>query len=206
MKTLLVNKPEGGQALLELQDSGSYFDPAAVLWDTSTDGPLPEGIQIGGMVRVDGALQVDTGLLVSSQAADLAARRAAVWERIKAHRRNLGETGGYAVMVGGVQKWFQSDPKSQVQQLGLARKADRVEAAGGNMDAQFEGASGLWKTFDNSFVAMTANVAHAVFNAAEAQDGALFARAEQHRIALYAAPDPDAYDWSTGWPTVYGGA
>lgn len=136
----------------------------------------------------------------------LAARRAVVWERIKAHRRHLGETGGYAVMVGAVEKWFQSDPKSQVQQLGLARKADRVEAADGDMDAQFAGASGLWKTFDNSFVAMTANVAHAVFDAAEAQDGALFACAEQHRMALYAAPDPDAYDWSTGWPAVYGGA
>lgn len=84
MKTLLVNTPEGGQALIELQDSGSYFDAERVLWDTSADGPLPEGIQLGGMVRVDGALQVDAQLLASAQAAALQAAVAASVRRIDA--------------------------------------------------------------------------------------------------------------------------
>lgn len=50
MKTLLVNTPTGAQALVSIEAGGAYFDPARVLWDERTDGPLPD-ITLGGMVR-----------------------------------------------------------------------------------------------------------------------------------------------------------
>ena len=56
MKKLLVNAPNGLQEIVEIQDTGSYFDPSLVIWDERTDGPLPE-ITIGGMVRSQGALK-----------------------------------------------------------------------------------------------------------------------------------------------------
>lgn len=203
MKTLLVNTPEGGQALIELQDGGSYYYADAVLWDTSIDGDMPE-IQLGGMVRIDGALEVDAVLLAAATNYANTKARAAVWEQIKAHRQRLSDTGGY--YVASVDKWFHSDPASKTQQLALVRLADKIEAAGGDMDAQFPGTAGQWKTLDGTLVSMTATLANAIFDAAAAQDGALFARAEMHRAALNLAPDPAAYDWSTGWPAVYGGA
>lgn len=51
MKQLLVNAPSGAQELTTVADGGGYFDGARVLWDTSVDGPLPEGVQPGGLVR-----------------------------------------------------------------------------------------------------------------------------------------------------------
>lgn len=132
---------------------------------------------------------------------------AEIWEKIKARREHLSDTGGYKVVIGGVDMWFHSDAKSKVQQLGLLRQADRIEAAGGNMDAPFPGPGpgGVlpWKTMDGNYVVMTAAIAQAVFGAAEAQDKAIYATAEAHRAAMLAAPDHAAYDFSGGWPAVY---
>lgn len=50
MIRLLVNNPDTGQQVIEIDDSGSYFDESLVLWDERVDGPLPE-IQAGGLVR-----------------------------------------------------------------------------------------------------------------------------------------------------------
>lgn len=145
------------------------------------------------------------------RAADAAARAerapAELWERIKTLREQLSDTGGYKVVVGGIDKWFHSDAKSKTQQLGLVRQADRIEAAGGNMNAPFAGPGpgGVlpWKTMDGNYVVMTAAIAQAVFAAAEAQDKAIYATAETHRTAMLAAPDPAAYDFSGGWPAVF---
>jgi hypothetical protein len=55
---LLVNAPSGAQEVIHIGPGGGYFDPARVLWDERTDGPMP-AIQLGGMVRVGGALAFD---------------------------------------------------------------------------------------------------------------------------------------------------
>lgn len=127
-----------------------------------------------------------------------------VWEAIKAERDRRATQGGYPVVVGLQTKWFHSDAGSKIQQLALARKADLVAASGGDMEAQFSGNAGLWKTMDGSFVPMTANLAHAIVASAEQQEGAMFAVAEQHKAALYASSDPAAYDFSGGWPKIFG--
>jgi len=55
---------------VEVTESGSYFDPARVLWDERIDGPLPE-ITLGGMVRQGDTLvfdqaQMDADLLLKN--------------------------------------------------------------------------------------------------------------------------------------------
>jgi len=53
---LLVNAPSGVQQIIEIGEGGGYFDPERVIWDERVDGPLPDDVQIGGMVRFDGGL------------------------------------------------------------------------------------------------------------------------------------------------------
>jgi len=62
MIKLLVEAPTGQQEVIEIDESGAYFEPERVLWDERADGPLPE-ITLGGMVRVDGALVFDQAVL-----------------------------------------------------------------------------------------------------------------------------------------------
>jgi len=51
MAKLLVNSPSGEQKLIEIDNSGWYFDEMLVEWDTRVDGDLPEDIELGKMVR-----------------------------------------------------------------------------------------------------------------------------------------------------------
>lgn len=117
--------------------------------------------------------------------------RPRMWEVIKAVR-DQRKAGGVKVKVGTVNKWFHSDDASRIQQMGLVMM-------GANIPADLQ-----WKTIDGSFVTMTQAVAQSVFAAAAASDQAIFAVAEGHRVAMEASADPASYDYSTGWPKVYG--
>lgn len=110
------------------------------------------------------------------------------WEAIKQERDRRAQSGGY--QVAG--KWFHSDTFSRTQQMGLVM-----------MGAGIPG--GLqWKTMDGSFVTMTQTLAGQVFAAAAASDAALFARAEQIKSAMEAAPVN--FDLaSQAWPAVFEG-
>lgn len=117
--------------------------------------------------------------------------QAAAWVGIKAERGRR-KAGGVKVKVGTTNKWFHSDDASRIQQIGLVMLGAGIPA-------------GLqWKTMDGTFVAMDQTVAGNVFAAAAASDQAIFAVAEGHRVAMEASADPAAYDYSTGWPKVYG--
>lgn len=120
---------------------------------------------------------------------DLDDTRAAVWERIKAARDRRTQAGGY--QAGG--KWFHSDTFSRTQQIGLVMLGAGIPPGT------------MWKTMDGSFIEMTPALAQQVFAAAAAQDLATFAAAEAHKAAMEAAADPGAYDFSGGWPAVFGG-
>lgn len=127
-----------------------------------------------------------------AHASALAAGRASAWERIKGHRDNLSDNGGYKVAVNGIDKWFHSDAKSKTQQIGLV-------LAGAN-------ANGIaWKTMDGTFVTMSQQLAGQIFGAAMAMEQAIFAVAEQHRASMVASASPENYDFSGGWPSTFGG-
>jgi hypothetical protein len=73
MIKLLVNAPVLGQQVIEVQESGGYFDQDRILWDERKDGPLPD-ITVGGMKRDGGSLvfdqselQVNTAIYEESQ-------------------------------------------------------------------------------------------------------------------------------------------
>lgn len=119
---------------------------------------------------------------------DISGVKAAVWERIKAERDRRTTTGGYP----DAGKWFHSDTFSRTQILALVM-------LGANIPAGLQ-----WKTMDGTFIAMNAAVANQIFAAAAMQDTATFQAAETHKAAMEASADPASYDYSTGWPAVYG--
>jgi hypothetical protein len=68
---LLVVSPQDKQEIVEVEESGGYYDESKVLWDERKHGLLPE-ITLGAMVvqEVDGArtLSIDPELLAQVQA------------------------------------------------------------------------------------------------------------------------------------------
>jgi hypothetical protein len=113
-------------------------------------------------------------------------------EEIKNLRDHLSSTGGYKVVVDGVDKWFHSDAQSKTQQLSLVI----MGAAAAGVPP--------WKTMDGSKVAMSPALAGQIFLAAVTQDGALFAAAEAHIAAVNASNAPEIYNYTAGWPVTFG--
>lgn len=111
----------------------------------------------------------------------------AIWLKIKAERDRRKVAG---VKVGT--KWFHNDEFSRSQHLGMAMM-------GANLPTGIQ-----WKTMDGSFVEMTTTLVQQIFMAVAAKDIAVFAAAETHRVAMEASADPSGYDFSGGWPAVYG--
>lgn len=118
----------------------------------------------------------------------LASVKAAVWVLIKAKRTQV-QAGG--VRVASVDKWFDSDPNSRTQQLGLV-------IMGSNMPAGVQ-----WKTMGGEYVTMTPTLAQQIFLAVAALDMQAFANSQAHKAALQASSEPENYDFSTGWPQEY---
>jgi len=113
--------------------------------------------------------------------------KATAWGRIKAER-DTRKAGG--VKVGA--KWFHSDDGSRIQQMGLVMMGASIPA---NLQ---------WKTMDGTFITMTQTLASQVFQTVAASDQAIFTVAEQHKAAMVASGDPASYDYSGGWPKIYG--
>lgn len=51
MFKLLVNAPSGEQKIVQVKESGGYFDNDRVIWDERVDGILSEDITLGKMSR-----------------------------------------------------------------------------------------------------------------------------------------------------------
>lgn len=113
-----------------------------------------------------------------------------VWQEIKQKRSEV-QSGG--VLIASVNKWFDSDSTSRIQQLGLVMM-------GANMPPGI-----MWKTMDNSFTQMTPALAVEIFNSIAAHDIQAFTAAEQHKAAMLASADPANYDFSSNWPATFSG-
>lgn len=55
MRELLIISPTGEQTIILIGDSGAYFDPARVLWDTRQRGEMPP-VALGKMQLIDNKL------------------------------------------------------------------------------------------------------------------------------------------------------
>lgn len=130
-----------------------------------------------------------------------------VWNKIKSERDSR-KSGGIKVKVGSAFKWFHSDVDSRIQHLNLNNKARDLIAAGGELGDVLQ-ANGKdiddWKTLDGSVVCITAQVAFDLVTASGDLDSILHAVAERHKSALEVSDDPASYDFSDGWPEIYGG-
>ena len=119
--------------------------------------------------------------------------KAQAWERIKAERDRRKYLG---VKVGA--HWFHSDDSSRIQQLALVMMGSAIPAGL------------MWKSLTLTpppvFVEMTPALASSIFQATAAQDAAIFAAAEAHRVAMEASSSPQDYDCSGGWPVSIGDA
>lgn len=80
---LLVNAPTGFQEVIEVNESGSYFDESRVLWDERDDGELPP-ITLGGMFRSGDSLVFDQAQKDSYDAASLVKQKAFFISKIDA--------------------------------------------------------------------------------------------------------------------------
>lgn len=123
-------------------------------------------------------------------APDPAIVRTAKWEAIKTLRDKKVQSGGYKVVVSGVDKWFHSDTFSRTQQMGLVMFGAACPAV-------------PWKTMDGSYVVMSQALAGQIFQAAAVQDQLLFSKAEALRVSVEASTDPGSVDISAGWPDTY---
>lgn len=142
-------------------------------------------LQPGEIVFDHDATESELQQAFSGRSAAIKARK---WEAIKTERDRRTDNGGYKVGT----KWFHSDQKSRSQQLGLV-------LLGANIPANLQ-----WKTMDGSFVTMTQTLARQILAAGAASDQAIFTVAEHHRAAMEASADPASYDYSTGWPKIFG--
>lgn len=122
-----------------------------------------------------------------------------VWQKIKAERERR-KAGG--VRVGD--HWFHSDADSRTQYSILDGKAQRA----GWSDSQV--IHPTWKTMDRApdgssiYTAMTVELLRQILDAGIDQEAVTFAIAEKHRVTMQASLDPETYDFSAGWPAIYG--
>lgn len=148
------------------------------------------GVRQAAAVLVNGVMEQRWEVFAldeSQSAAMLDIAKNTTWESIKRERDRRKYLG---VKVGA--HWFHSDDPSRIQQLALAMMGAAIPAGL------------MWKTLTLSpppvFVEMTPALAQGIFQATAANDAAVFAAAEAHRIAMEASSTPEAYDYSGGWP------
>lgn len=112
-----------------------------------------------------------------------------VWEAIKQKRFNNTRGGVYVKSVG---KWFHNDDPSRTQYLAL----QTLPQLPPNL---------MWKTMDNTFVAMTKELLLDLAMTMLIEEQSDFTNAEKHRIAMMKVDEPWNYDFSTGWSKTYEG-
>jgi hypothetical protein len=110
-----------------------------------------------------------------------------MWQQIKAHR-DLRQLSGFKLG----DNWFHSDDSSRIKYLGLMMM-------GANIPQNL-----MWKTMQNTFVPMTQTLAAQIFGTIASFDSNTFIKAEQHKAAMQQSIDPLNYDYSSGWPLIFG--
>lgn len=109
------------------------------------------------------------------------------WREIQAER-DRRKFGG--VKVGNY--WFHSDDTSRIQYIGLLMLGSSIPPGI------------MWKTMTGEFVEITPTLVQQIFNAVASHDLTVFAVAEQHRAIMNTSSDPENYDFSSGWPLIFG--
>lgn len=179
--------------------SGFFFDddenaPADAVTVKDDDVNIAINLPVGASFDFDsdGVMTVTPAPIPS--AAEVRAKAAGeAWGAIKAER-DRRKAGG--VMIGG--KWFHTDDPSRIQYGILDSKATRASLPATVV------LHPAWKTMSSEKTPMTVAVLRQILDAGIVYEGAVFDVAETHRAAMEASADPAAYDFSGGWPMVFG--
>lgn len=195
------------------QYPAGYFDTAerrAAFSVIEIDGnpPITEAFHdaIRGSIALVNGSWVQQWTIVPWSDARIAAAKtgdiASVWELIKVERDRRLNTGGYLALG----HWYNSDVRAKGEQSDLAIQADKIALAGGDMAAQYvtDGIPVSWKTMDGVYVPMNGNLAIAIRDAARSQTVKTYKAAATHQYYLGLSANPGAYDFSAGWPPIYG--
>lgn len=133
--------------------------------------------------------------------ADLEGAKAAMWLKIQAERDRLKECA-FPVVFDGQTYYFHGDAPSRTQQQGLMTAANMLLATGKPLSTPIVPTP--WATKGGVNVTMTGELAIAVFQAQMRRESEFFAVARAHKAAMEASAEPWNYNYSAGWPKIYG--
>ena len=164
---------------VEDETYGVFEDATATAWPTSPGRWATLRFVNGAMVWVD-----------TRALADIKAEQ---WALIKA-RRDSRKAGGFKVGT----RWYHSDEPSRAQYTILLTTAlEKTLPPTYVLNA-------AWKAMDGVKLPMTVAELRLIRDVGLTLESALFTAAETHRAAMEASTDPQGYDFTTGWPIVYG--
>ncbi len=109
MPQLLVNTVNHGQAIIDIEETGSYFDKDRIVWDTRKDGELPKDIVLGKMARSGKELQAQEIFLPSHE--EFIEKQIEREEKEKKTEELIDKdmTSLKELSVDGIEKWAESN-------------------------------------------------------------------------------------------------
>lgn len=118
------------------------------------------------------------------------------WEKIKQYRDDR-EEGGVKLAISGTDYWFHSDTRSLIKYLFLLFLATVFSS-------HFQ--TGIqWKTMENDvLVDLAPAIIINIFFTVMAMGNTVHQVARTHRVAMESSADPNNYDFTTGWPLIFG--
>lgn len=118
--------------------------------------------------------------------AKLKAKQNQVWDNIQLMREKVSAGG---ILVNG--NWFHTDNESFTKYLSLL-------IAGENIPSNI-----LWKTMDGTKVPMTHLLIKDIYTACIVFSNTVFNIAESIKEQMLKSENPESFDITVGWPTVY---
>lgn len=118
-----------------------------------------------------------------------------MWERIKNYR-DFREEGGVDLTIEGTVYWFHSDVKSLIKYMFLLFLATVFAA-------QYPGIL-KWKTMSGSEVVLSKEQVIQMFFRVLYIGQVVFELGRQHREAKLLVDNPYDYDFTAGWPPIFG--
>lgn len=192
MSKLLVNNPQGKQEIIEVDESGGYFDPGRVVWDERDDGPLPD-VAPGKLVRTaEGDLEEDAGFTPPRQDATAEQLRS----EINAKRDTLVRVDIPATFPDG---------KGVIQYRDDRDHNAITSVIQGAMAHVMAGTPGVVVTFitkDNAQRRLRADEMVSIGLSVLAEKQAIYiaARDKKDSLAGLTQAELNAYDVDAGWP------
>jgi hypothetical protein len=133
------------------------------------------------------------GGVVIVEESNLEQARRLKWMQIKA-RRDAGKSGGFKLG----ERWFHSDEPSRAQYgVLLTTAVEKSLPTTWVLDPE-------WKDMRGIKAPMTVADLRGIRDVGLMVEATLFYNAERHRAAMEASDDPATYDFTTGWPPIYG--